>query len=209
MTVSMVAMVMMLDRHSTTTAEVVDVGTDHIGTADRPTDVELGEIRSTLNPTSTGSTGQAEDWDGRSDQAARAALRTELHAALQAHLDAERDRMVAREQAKAAGQVLTTTNQEGAGRAAKRSVDDVFASLASAAVLTNSQEQARAAFNFTAGVNLLDASDTSVRRPDARDLAEWMAETDDDASDAQSDHNFNRRRRGQGERPFFHTMITE
>ncbi len=198
-----------LDRHSATTAEVVDVGTDHIGSADRPTDDELGEIRSTLNPTSTGSTGEAEDWDGRNDPAARTALRTELHAALQAHLDARHDRMVAREQAKAAGQVLTTANQEGAGRAAKRSVDDVFADLASAAVLTTSQEQARASFNFTADVNLLDASDTAERRPDARDLAEWMAETDDDASQAQSDHHFNRRRRGQGERPFFHALITE
>jgi peptidoglycan hydrolase-like protein with peptidoglycan-binding domain len=198
-----------LDRHSATTSEVVDVGTDHIGTADRPTDTELGAVNTALNPTSTGSTGQAEDWDGRNDPAAAAALRSELHAALQAHLDARRDRMVAREQAKAAGQVLTTANQEGAGRAAKRSVDDVFASLASAAVLTTSQEQARASFNFTAGVNLLDASDTSVRRPDARDLTEWMAETDDDASQAQTDHNFNRRRRGQGERPFFNAMITD
>lgn len=198
-----------LDRHSATTAEAVDVGTDHIGTADRPTETELTEIRRALNPTSTGSTGEAEDWDGRNDPAARAALRTELHAALQAHLDAERDRMVAREQAKAAGQVLTTTDQEGAGRAAKGSVDDMFAGLASAAVLTESQEQARAAFNFTAGVNLLDASDPSVRPPDARDLTEWMAETDDDASQAQADHNFNRRRRGQGEPPFFDAMVTD
>jgi peptidoglycan hydrolase-like protein with peptidoglycan-binding domain len=198
-----------LDRHSATTAEVVDVGTDHISSADRPTDSELGEINTALNPTSTGPTGQAEDWDGRNDQAARAELRTELHTALQAHLDDRHDRMVAREQAKAAGQVLTTANQEGAGRAAKRSVDDVFAGLASAAVLTASQEQARASFNFTADVNLLDASDTSVRQPKARDLVDWMAETDDDASQAQSDHHFNRRRRGQGERPFFHALITE
>ncbi len=195
-----------LDRHSASTAEVVDVGTDHIGTADRPTDSELGEIDTALNPSSTGST---EDWDGRNDQAARAELRTELHTALQAHLDARRERMVAREQAKAAGQVLTTTNQEGAGRAAKRSVDDVFAGLASAAVLTASQEQARASFNFTADVNLLDASDTSVRQPKPRDLVDWMAETDDVASQKQSDHHFNRRRRGQGEGPFFEGLITE
>lgn len=117
--------------------------------------------------------------------------------------------MIEREQAKAAGNVLSTQEQEGAGRAAKSSVDDVFGSLASAAVLTTSQEQARAAFNFTAGVNLLDASDPAVRPPDPVDLAEWMSETDDDASEAQADHHFNRRRRGQGEPAFFRTMIDE
>lgn len=198
-----------LDRHSTTTSETVATGDDHIGTADRPTSTELGEIETSLNPTSTGSGGAEEDWDGRNDQAARDALKSELHAAMQTHLDDRRDTMVAREAAKAAGNVLSTREQEGAGRAAKRTVDDVFGSLASAAVLTTSQEQARAAFNFTADVNLLDASDPTVRPPDPVDLAEWMSETDDDASQAQADHHFNRRRRGQGEPAFFRVMIDE
>lgn len=198
-----------LDRHRGTTAETVATGTDHFGDADRPTVTELGEIDASLNPTSTGSGGAAQDWDGRHDPAARAALRTELLAALQAHLDDRTPRMVAREQAKAAGQVLSTDDQEGAGRAAKSSVDGVFGALAASAVLTASQEQARAAFNFTSGVNLLDASDPSVRRPDPDDLADWMAETDDDAAQAQADHHFNKNRDDQGEPQFLDGVLDE
>ncbi|MEZ5295895.1 MAG: peptidoglycan-binding protein [Ilumatobacteraceae bacterium] len=199
-----------IDRESDTAAEVVETGTDHIGDADRPTDTELTAIEQALNPTSTGGgTGPAQDWDGRNDPAARDALRSELHTALQAHLDERTPSMVEREQAKAAGNVLSTQEQEGAGRAAKASVDAVFGAIASSAALTQSQEQARAAFDFTAGVNLLDASDTNVRTPNPPDLAGWMADTDDAAQEVQQRHHFNRSRSGQGEGPFFETLIAE
>lgn len=198
-----------IDRESTTTSETVETGTDHIGDADRPADDELSAIEQALNPTSSGRGGTEEDWDGRNDPAARAALRTEIHAVMQEHLDERTPRMIEREQAKAAGNVLDTSEQEGAGRAAKASVDRVFGSLASSAALTNSQERARAAFDFTAGVNLLDASDTSVREPDPPDLAEWMADTDADAQAVQRRHHFNRDRRGQGEGAFFRALIAE
>ena len=106
------------------------------------------------------------------------------------------------EAAKAAGNVLTTTNQEGAGRRAKADVDAIFSGLAEAAVLTAPQEAARASFAFVGGVNLLDASDPSVRTPDAVDLADWIFETDEHSRTAQTDHGFNERRTTQGEPAF-------
>jgi peptidoglycan hydrolase-like protein with peptidoglycan-binding domain len=167
--------------------------------------VDVTELHGDLNPTEGG----GEEWDGRRDRALRAQLKTDLLAALQAHLDANTPHMRDMEAAKAAGNVLSTQEREGAGAAAKRTADAVFGNLASAAVLTTPQAHARAAFRFQAGVNLLDASDSAVRRPDPRDLAEWMSDTDDTATDVQSDHHFNRRRRGQGEGAFFDQVLRE
>lgn len=198
-----------VDRLTATTPETVATGTDHHAGTDAPTAAEIGAIEAALNPTSSGPGGTARDWDGRTDMAKRAELRTELHAAMQDHLDDVTPFVRRREAAKAAGRVLSTTDQEGAGRAAKRSVDAVFGAIASAATLTTAQESARGAFQFTAGVNLLDASDPAVRPPDPRDLAEWISETDSDARTAQQDHGFNRRRTTQGEPTFFDTLMTE
>lgn len=198
-----------LDRLTAATPEVVSTGTDHHAGIDAPTAAEIGAVDAALNPTSTGPGGAARDWDGRTDPVKRAELRSELDTALQEHLDEVTPAVTARETAKAAGQVLTTTDQEGAGRAAKRAVDGVFGAIASAATLTSAQETARSAFQFTAGVNLLDASDPAVRPPDPRDLAEWMAETDSDARTAQQNHGFNPRRTTQGEPVFLDAVLTD
>ncbi len=185
-----------------TTAEKVVNGPDLTGTADAPTKAEIDVIEGELNPTSTGPGGVAKDWDGRSDPAKAAELDTAVTAAMQKHLDGVTPQMKKMQAAKAAGNVVTTTEQEGAGRQAKRVVDGIFGGLASAAVLTAPQEAARASFAFKAGVNLLDASDPSVRKPDPVDLTDWIFETDEDSSKAQQDHGFNEKRTTQGEPPF-------
>lgn len=192
-----------MDREdSSGTDEAVAVGTDLTGTADAPTKTEIDAIEAELNPTSSVGGGPARDWDGRSDAAKRTELDTEVTAAMQAHLDGVTPRMKEMETAKGAGNILSTTDQEGAGRRAKADVDAVFGGLASAAVLTAPQESARSSFAFTGGVNLLDASDTSVRTPDPADLTGWIFETDADSRQAQTDHGFNERRTTQGEPAF-------
>jgi peptidoglycan hydrolase-like protein with peptidoglycan-binding domain len=191
-----------LDRKDSTTPEVVAVGTDFTATADAPTKTEIDTISSELNPTSSGPPGTARDWDGRADAAKRTELDTKITAAMQVHLDGVTPRMKDMEAAKAAGKVLNTTDQEGAGRQAKRDVDASFGGIAQAAVLTAPQEAARASFAFTGGVNLLDASDPSVRPPDPVDLTGWIFETDEDSVKAQTDHGFNQRRTTQGEPAF-------
>ncbi|HEY5980461.1 MAG TPA: peptidoglycan-binding domain-containing protein [Microlunatus sp.] len=181
-----------MDREdSAGTDEAVAVGVDHTGTADAPTKAEIDIIKGELNPTSTGSGGAAKEWDGRTDATKRTELDTKITAAMQKFLDDETPKMKKKEAAKAAGQVVSTKDMEGAGRAAKSDVDAIFSGLAAAAVLTAPQEAARAAFVFQADVNLKDASD---RTPDADDTADWIFETDAGSSKAQSDHGFNENR---------------
>lgn len=191
-----------LDRRDATTPEAVVVGTDFTATADAPTQSEIDTVRSELNPTSAGPAGTPRDWDGRSDAAKRAELDSEITTAMQDHLDSVTPRVTEMEAAKTAGNVLDTTDQEGAGRQAKRNVDSIFGGIAQAAVLTAPQETARTAFAFTGGVNLLDASDPAVRPPDPVDLTDWIFETDEHSSQAQTDHGFNPRRSTQGEPAF-------
>lgn len=176
-------------------------GTDFHGGVGRPTGSQISAIETALNPTSSGPGGAVLTWDGLADPAKRQQLKTELLTALQNHLNAVNPDMQAKQTAKAAGNVLSTTEQEGAGRAAKRYVDNMFGDLASSAVLTSSQEAARAAFRFQGGsgpgANLLDASDPSVRplTPALRDdLVDWITDTDPDARQAQRNHGFNRLR---------------
>ncbi len=210
-----------LDRLTTTTTETVVTGEDlfantrRIGPAgttdDTDTDdadeetVDVSDLEADLNPTSSGD----EEWDGVSDATKKDELKDELIVELQAHLDEVTPRMQDMEAAKAAGSVLSTQEREGAGAAAKRYADAEFGDLASAGVLTRSQERARASFRFEAGVNLLDASDPSVRPPNPADLAEWISDTDSDATAVQTNHNFNRRREGQGEPEFFEEILQE
>ena len=209
-----------LDRLTTTTSETVSTGEDffantrRIGPASDPADpdavdaeetVDVSDLQADLNPTSSGD----EEWDGRSDDTKKDELKDELIVELQAHLDEVTPRMQDMEAAKAAGSVLSTQEREGAGAAAKRYADAEFGDVASAGVLTRSQERARATFRFEAGVNLLDASDPSVRAPNPADLAEWISDTDSDATGVQTNHNFNRRREGQGEPAFFEEILQE
>ncbi|HEU5111133.1 MAG TPA: LysM domain-containing protein, partial [Micromonosporaceae bacterium] len=156
---------------------------------------------------SAGPGGTVRPWDGRGTGAAalanRTALRTEVTAALEARLLAE---MPAINAAAAAPRKLAMTDLEGAGKQAKRVADEKFGSLATGAVLTSGQRSARTAFAFTAGVNLLDASDPAVRTPDALDLASWMAETDTVAAQKQQDHGFDKARSPE-ERLFLNSEI--
>jgi hypothetical protein len=191
-----------LDRRTATTAETVTAGKDVTGDADAPTQAEIDVIEAELNPTSAGPGGTVKDWDGRTDPVKKAELDTKVTDAMQAHLDGVTPRMKLMEAAKAAGQTVTTTEQEGAGRQAKKVVDALFGGIASAATLTRGQERGRARFAFKAGKNLLDASDPSVRKPDPEDLTDWLFETDEDSVKAQTDHGFNEKRDGQGEKPF-------
>jgi hypothetical protein len=169
-------------------------GPDQHAGASRPDAAELAAIRRELNPASVGAGGVARAWDGKGNSAAaqanRAALRTGLTAALTAHLT----RVMPRMHQTAAARQMPLSSFEGPGRQAKRVVDAQFGSLASAAALTAPQQAAHAAFNFTAGVNLLDATDPAVRRPDPDDLASWIAETDAAASAAQTLHGFDKGR---------------
>ena len=191
-----------LDRRDATTSEAVTAGTDVTGTADAPTATEIEAVKAALNPTSSGAGGVAKDWDGKDDKAKRDELDAKITGALQAHLDKRSPRMKQMETAKAAGQVVTNEEQEGAGRQAKRATDALLGEVASAATLTRGQERGRAKFAFKAGVNLLDASDPKVRKPDAVDQADWMFETDAASTKAQKEHNFNQHRDGQGEKGF-------
>ncbi|GIE99656.1 eCIS core domain-containing protein [Paractinoplanes rishiriensis] len=189
------------------TATTPAPGPDQHAGAARPDAAERTAIRAELNPSSAGPGGTVRPWDGRGTTAAalanRTALRTEVTAALEAMLLAE---MPAINAAAAAPRKLAMTDLEGAGKQAKRVADDMFGSLASGAVLTTGQRGARAAFAFTGGVNLLDASDLGVRTPDAADLASWMAETDSTAAQKQQDHGFDKARSVE-ERQFLNTQI--
>jgi peptidoglycan hydrolase-like protein with peptidoglycan-binding domain len=190
-----------MDRKDAKTAEVVTAGTDVTGTADRPTDTEISAIDQALNPTSGGG-GTATPWDGAKDKAKAKELDDAVSKAMQDFLDKATPKMKEKEEAKKAGRVLSTKDQEGGGRQAKRAVDALLGQVASAAVLTKGQEAGRAAFSFKAGVNLLDASDPAVRRPDPADAADWIFETDDESQKAQKAHGFNQHRTGQGEPTF-------
>jgi hypothetical protein len=195
-----------LDRLAGTAATPAPGPDQHAGAA-RPDAAEQTAIRAELNPASAGPGGTVLPWDGRGTSAAavanRAALRTEVTAALEARLLAE---MPAINAAATAPRKLAMTDLEGAGRQAKRVADDMFSSLATGAVLTTGQEAGRAAFAFTGGVNLLDASDPAVRTPDALDLASWMAETDTVAAQKQRDHGFDKARSAE-ERLFLNSQI--
>jgi peptidoglycan hydrolase-like protein with peptidoglycan-binding domain len=81
---------------------------------------------------------------------------------------------------------------EGAGRAAKRVVDDRFGAYASASALTTHQAHGRTAFNFRPGADLVDRSNPAMFTPNPPDLADWIAESAPDAADAQLRHNFDK-----------------
>ena len=209
-----------LDRLTTTTSETVVTGEDlfantrRIGPASDPADpdaadaeetVDVGDLQADLNPTSSGD----EEWDGRSDDTKKQELKDELIVELQAHLDEVTPRMQDMEAAKAAGNVLSTQEREGAGAAAKRYADAEFGDVAFGRRAHPLTRASPGAFRFEAGVNLLDASDPSVRPPNPRDLAEWISDTDTDATEVQTNHVFNRRREGQGEPEFFEEIMQE
>ena len=165
--------------------------TDPQAGAGTPDAAAQGKIAAALSP-GGGAVMGPWDGDGASATAAanRAKLKTDLLAALAAHLKREMPRI--RKLVKAPK--LPMTSFEGAGRQAKRLVDGRFGALTSGAVLTSSQEAGRASFNFTAHVNLLDETDPADYTPDPTDITSWIAETDKAASAVQSAHSFDKSR---------------
>jgi hypothetical protein len=120
-------------------------------------------------------------------QTARNALRAELTVAITAHLDAAMPGIAA----VSARRALPMASFEGAGRAAKQVTDARFGHLGSAAALTTPQRHRRTTHAFTAGGATPNLHDASARPPDARDLANWIAESDATAQAKQRAHHFN------------------
>lgn len=165
----------------------------HAGTH-LPTDTELREIDTQINPTAPKAGAPAPAWDGEVGQpdweANRATLKKDLTAALEAHLKT----VVPRLKLLDAGPRLAMTAFEGPGRAAKRVVDGAFGSYASAAALTEPQQHTRDEFAFKAGKQLRDRTNPKDFTPDPDDIANWMAQTTKAAATVQRDHHLNKDR---------------
>ena len=83
---------------------------------------------------------------------------------------------------------------EPTGKEAKRLTDDQFKPLVAAAARTSSQEAGLAAFDYTAGVNLHDAADTTQRPPDASQAAAFIVISDPSCKDLVREHHLDRDR---------------
>jgi hypothetical protein len=162
----------------------------HLPTAD-----ELAKINVQVNPTApTAKGGVEKQWDGASGQPdfnnQRAALKAELSEALKNHLDGKLPWLKKQE----AAPKLPLANFEGPGRAAKRAVDARYGAYTSAAALTAPVVHDRSVFAFKAGVHLKDRANPAHFTPDPADVADWMAQTDVFAREAQKRHGFNKDR---------------
>ncbi len=163
-------------------------------------------VNAALNPISVGSTGISLAWDGDGTTAAHASKRNQLKREVTAALKAHLRRAMPSIRRLVRAPKLPMTAFEGAGRQAKRFVDAMFGTFASGSALTSGQRSGRAAFNFTAGTNLLDETDPARYTPNPDDIATWIAETDGDAAVAQSRHHFDKGR-SAAERNFLATEI--
>jgi hypothetical protein len=156
---------------------------------------ELAKIDVEINPTAPKVKGvKAPEWDGavgeKDHVKMRAALKAELTTALKNHLAGALPDLKKR----AAAPKLAMTAFEGPGRAAKRVTDGRFGSYTAAAALTAPQVHARSTFSFTSGNQLLDRTNPKDFKPDAADVASWIAQTDSAAAKAQEAHHFNKDR---------------
>lgn len=156
-------------------------------------------------------------WDGSHDgllagrddaeiarrNAKRTQLRTEVTAALTAHLT----RVSPGIASDAAVRRLPATRFEGAANAAKAVADQRFGNAMAAASATPNVASARGGLVYRgsgADQNLFDANDrgdrTAAGAPiDAFDVADWMANTDSDSQTSFSTHHFNPNRAGSTE----------
>jgi hypothetical protein len=183
--------------------------TDQRAGVSEPDPSKLGDIRSALEPAAAGvapgAAPVAWDGDGSSATAAanRKALKSQLTAALEAHL--KRAMPAIKKTNKAPKLPLTAL--EGAGKEAKRVVDAAMGAVAGAGVLTSSQEATRASFNFAAGVNLVDLTDKANYTPNPEDVTNWISETDAAAAKVSKLHHF-QPNRSTGEQAFLdHDVI--
>jgi hypothetical protein len=172
-----------------------------------PDPAKIGGIRSALEPAAAGAApGATVAWDGAGTDATaaanRKALKTELLAALGAHL---KKRMPGVRKLDKAPK-LPMAAFEGAGQQAKRVVDAALGGVASGGVLTPGQASTRGAFNFTAGVNLVDLTDPAHYTPKPEDVADWISETDPAAAKAAKAHHF-QPNRSPAEQAFLDTEV--
>jgi peptidoglycan hydrolase-like protein with peptidoglycan-binding domain len=184
-------------------------GPDQHAGAALPGAATVEAVQAALNPATAADDGKVAAWDGAATRASdepaaynRLVLRTQLVNAMAASLAVYTPQI----NAKASARAVPVATFEGAGRQAKRVVDDVFGSIAGAGVLTEGQHGARQAFGFTAGVNLLDASDTSVRPVESLWAATWLADHEPAALAVRKAHGFNPAR-GDAERRFFEDEV--
>ena len=167
-------------------------------------DLSAGQLRgidAALHPGSAPAPGTTarRDWDGATGQPDSALHRTELATALDRALNAHLDGVmpgIRREADPARTPRVPIAEMVGAGRAAKRVVDDMFGSWASAAALTQAQADQRADFDFDAGTELVDRSDPAQFTTDVADLADWISETSSASQRAQRRHGFDKNRGG-------------
>jgi hypothetical protein len=172
-----------------------------------PDPSKIGDIRSALEPAAAGAApGTTVAWDGAGTDITaaknRKALRIELLTAMTEHLRARMPGI--RKIGKAPK--LPMTAFEGAGKQAKRVVDAALGGVASGGVLTPGQASTRAAFNFTAGVNLVDLTDPANYTPKPEDVADWISATDPRAHAAAKAHHF-QPNRSSAEENFLDTEV--
>lgn len=166
---------------------------------------QLSGIESEIHPGSAASSsgGAARLWDGRTGQADMATHRTELQSqmttAMETYLNGVLPGLRQQADTTRTPRVAVAT-MTGAGRAAKRIVDDLFGAYASAAALSSAVEHQRADFDFDPGTELIDRSDPLQFRTNVADLADWIAQTAQPSAAAQRRHGFDKDRdNGVGE----------
>ncbi|MFH7321182.1 DUF4157 domain-containing protein [Desulfurivibrio sp. D14AmB] len=162
----------------------------------------ISDIRRSLFPTSTSSTGASLDWDGGSGSTlsaadkirVRADLVTRVQQAMTVHLNnamTEINQIAARPR-------LPISQFQGVGNAAKRVVDDRYGSYTTAAAPTPSQPTGLTEFQMRTsnpGQTLFDAFNPTQRSVagcpiDEFDLARWIANNDRHSRNVQSSHYF-------------------
>ena len=143
-------------------------------------------------------------WDGKDDPVKRTSLRTNLHLAMRVALD----EIMVKVEGWAKAPRMDIAKLEPTGKEAKRLTDDQFKPLVAAAARTSSQEAGLAAFDYTAGVNLHDAADTTKRPPDASQAAAFIVISDPSCKDLVKEHHLDRDRTTE-ENDFFWLEVVD
>lgn len=194
-----------LDRLTGTTP--VPVGPDqHAGTG--PPDAgQIAKVNTDLHPSKGG--GPRQTWDGATGQPNAAANRQKLQSDELARLEVAFvpvDKQF--KDIEALPRRLDPKKMEATGREAKSRTDALFGPLASASALTDTQRHAQETFDFTAGVNLFDAADTSARPPSAFQAAAQLTLGDAQCRQLEADHHLDHSAAGE-EQDFWFKKIVE
>jgi hypothetical protein len=166
-----------------------------------PTKAEQDKVQELLSP----ARGKDDTpWDGKDDPVKRTSLRTNLHLAMRVALD----EIMVKVEGWAKAPRMDIAKLEPTGKEAKRLTDDQFKPLVAAAARTSSQEAGLAAFDYTAGVNLHDAADTTKRPPDASQAAAFIVISDPSCKDLVKEHHLDRDRTTE-ENDFFWLEVVD